>query len=410
MRLRLITQLALRDLWFDRKVSFFVISALVAVIAPLLLLFSLKFGIVSQLQQQLLNDPQNLEIKINGMQSNKVLDNAWFEQMKTNPKIKFIIPLTRSLNMLADLRKDSQHFANSIELIPTADGDPLVPNEFESISKNKKTQIILTRTLAEKLSTHLGDELILFIGRKLDGQEQREKISVQVAGILPESAFTRPAAFISLELLIAIEDYRDGFQISQFVAQPTDGNPLLKPRESFAKARIYAESLDDVSSLAQQLRLQGIDTQTQSKAIENVKAIDKVLSTLFIIIAITSIIGCILSLSGSFLANIERKRKEISLLSLFGLERDELKIYLVVQGFILASLSFFIACLFFFIGSLIINSILGQHLAQNSFVSQLLISHVIIAFLSTLFLSCLVALVGGQQATKIQPAESLRDA
>lgn len=54
---------------------------------------------------------------------------------------------------------------------------------------------------------------------------------------------------------------------------------------------------------------EGIDTQTQANAIENVKAIDRVLGTIFTIVAATSIIGCILSLSGSFLANIERKRK-----------------------------------------------------------------------------------------------------
>ena len=41
MRLKLLAKFALRDLVYDRKVSFFVIAALVAVIAPLLLLFSL---------------------------------------------------------------------------------------------------------------------------------------------------------------------------------------------------------------------------------------------------------------------------------------------------------------------------------------------------------------------------------
>ena len=87
MRLKLLAKFALRDLVYDRKVSFFVIAALVAVIAPLLLLFSLKYGVVSQLQNQLLNDPQNLEIKINGMQSNKVLDKAWFTRLQHKTKI-----------------------------------------------------------------------------------------------------------------------------------------------------------------------------------------------------------------------------------------------------------------------------------------------------------------------------------
>lgn len=100
MRVKLLCRFVLRDLIYDRKVSFFIVSALVAVIAPLLLLFSLKYGIVSQLQNQLLNDPQNLEIKINGMQSNKTLDQNWFADLRQNERVRFVIPLTRSLNML----------------------------------------------------------------------------------------------------------------------------------------------------------------------------------------------------------------------------------------------------------------------------------------------------------------------
>lgn len=406
MRLKLLCRFVLRDLIYDRKVSFFIVSALVAVIAPLMLLFSLKYGIVSQLQNQLLNDPQNLEIKINGVQSNKTLDEGWFADLKQNKHIRFVIPLTRSLNMLGDFRKDNQRFMNNVELIPTAKGDPLMP---PSLTLTDKTDVILTALLAEKLQVKTGDEVTLFFGRKLAGREERERISLRVVGVMQERYFHRAGAFISLELLIEIENYRDGFRIEQFVAQPTEGEILTVPRSTFAKARVYAATLDDVAVLAQQLREQGIDTQTQANAIENVKAIDKVLSTIFIIIAATSIIGCVLSLAGSFLANIERKRKEISLLGLFGLERDEIKIYLVIQSMILASLAFILATLFFMIGSQVINRVLGANLSADNFVSLLLPHHFMTAFIATLLLSCVVALFGGQQATKIQPAESLRE-
>lgn len=406
MRLKLLAKFALRDLVYDRKVSFFVIAALVAVIAPLLLLFSLKYGVVSQLQNQLLNDPQNLEIKINGMQSNKVLDKAWFTRLQQHDSVQFVIPLTRSLNMQGDLRKDNQRFLNNVELIPTEKGDPLIPPE---LSLPDKTSVILTALSAEKLQVKTGETVTLFFGRKLDGNEEREKIELTVAGVLDERYFQRVGAFISLELLIEIEDYRDGFQITKFVSAPTTGKPITQPRDTFAKARIYAKQLDDVAPLALALREEGIDTQTQANAIENVKAIDRVLGTIFTIVATTSIIGCMLSLSGSFLANIERKRKDISLLSLFGVERHEIKIYVVIQAIALATLSFVFACLFFLCGSLAINHVLGANLAQNSFISLLQPWHFMTAFAFTLILSVLVALFGGQQTTKIQPAESLRE-
>lgn len=406
MRLKLLCRFVVRDLIYDRKVSFFVVSALVAVIAPLLLLFSLKFGIVSQLQNQLLNDPNNLEIKINGMQSNKILDKKWFSDLQQNGRVKFIIPLTRSLNMLGDFRKDNQHFVNNVELIPTKSGDPLIPSD---IALTTKTSVILTALLAEKLKIKKGDKVTLFFGRKLEGNEEKEKIELDVVGVLQEHYFTRAGAFISLDLLIEIEDYRDGFSITQFVDRPTTGKVRETERDTFAKARIYAKGLEDVAELAQQLREQGIDTQTQANAIENVKAVDKVLGTIFIIIAATSIIGSVLSLSGSFLANIERKRKDISLLCLFGLESNEIKLYLVIQSMILAGLAFLFAVLFFLFGSVVINTVLGNNLAENHFISRLLLWHFVVAFITTLVLSCLVALFGGRRAIKIQPAESLRE-
>ena len=63
-RARLLGRLAMQDLWHDRIISFCIVSSLVAVIAPLLLLFGLRFGIVNQLQNDLANDPRNLEIRM----------------------------------------------------------------------------------------------------------------------------------------------------------------------------------------------------------------------------------------------------------------------------------------------------------------------------------------------------------
>jgi hypothetical protein len=51
----LIIRLSFADLWYDKKVSFCIIASVISVITPLLLLFSLKYGVVSQLRQQLLN-------------------------------------------------------------------------------------------------------------------------------------------------------------------------------------------------------------------------------------------------------------------------------------------------------------------------------------------------------------------
>ncbi|MGO3130659.1 MAG: ABC transporter permease, partial [Alcaligenes sp.] len=69
-------RLAWADLRFDWRISFCMVAAMVAVVAPLLLLFGLKHGVVTQLQQELLQDPRNLEVK---MLSSGSFDQAWLE-------------------------------------------------------------------------------------------------------------------------------------------------------------------------------------------------------------------------------------------------------------------------------------------------------------------------------------------
>lgn len=407
MRIGLLLNLVFKDLKHDWKVSFFVISALVAVIAPLLLLFSLKFGIVNQLQSQLLNDPNNLEIKIHGVKSNVSINKKWLEEKHKDKRIGFIIPMTRSLNMQANLRKDNKHFYNDVELIPTKANDPLIPKE---IQLSTDTDLIINEIIAQKLDAKVGDIVGLYFGRTLEGRNQMANIKMKIVGIIKESYLTRPAAFVALPLLEAIEDYRDGFKLNKYIEKPSDGSERTKPRDRYAKARIYAKSLDDVAPLAAELRKEGIDSRTQADSIESVKSIDRVLNTVFLIIALTTIVGTILSLFGSFLANIERKRKDISLLSLYGFNRLGIRFFIVLQALILATTAYICSYLLYIVSSNIMNRVLGQNLDESTFVSLLLPEHILTGYGATFAISVLVALIGAQRAVKIQPSESLREA
>lgn len=404
MRFKLLCALLLKDLWNDRKISFFIVSALVAVIAPLLLLFSLKYGIVSKLQEDLLKNPHNLEIRMEG--TNYQLNKAWLDKMKENPAVQFVIPLTRALNMQGDVRAANARYVADIDLIPTSYGDPLIPEHLPTLKEN---EVIVSMVAAERLQLNVGDEIKLFIKRKLQGNLENVAIPLNVVGILDERYFHRAGVFMTLPILLAIENYIDGYGISQFAEKPVIGK-VAPHRDSFAKARIYAKDLDSVAVLAKDLREQGISTRTQANEIANIKAINSVLSTIFIIIAMTALVGTLFSLLGSFLANIERKRKEISLLSLFGLKRQELRWYLVIQTVVLSSIAFFCAVCLYSISSLVINQVISGSLPEKTFISTLLFSHYVIAFFLITMMAVIVALIGSSQLSKVQVAEVLREA
>lgn len=395
----LLSKLASRDLFYDRKVSFCIIASLIAVIAPLLLLFSLKYGVVSQLRNQLLNDPRNLEIKIVG---NLNLSQQWFQWIESQPEVQFVIPLTRSLNTIVDLRGKNNRFIADVEILPTKQGDPVV----QHLLPNQHS-IILSALAAEKLKINIGEQIDLLATRTYENNIEKGILSFTVVDIIPETRFPRAAAFVDLNILLGIEDFRDGLQTALF---PTmQGDSPAQTRTTFARARIYAKTLDDVSPLAQKLREKNIDIRTEAKAIENVKAIDSVLETIFTVIAGTSIIGCLLSLIGAFLANIDRKRKEIAILRLLGFQATSVVSYLILQAIILSSISFILSYLFFLVGSQLFNQKLTSHLMETHFVSSLQPIHLLIAFTISFILAGIVAAIGAIRALKIQPAESLRD-
>ena len=397
----LIIRLSFADLWYDKKVSFCIIASVISVITPLLLLFSLKYGVVSQLRQQLLNDPQNLEVKIVG---NLNLDDAMFDWIRAQPETAFVIPLTRSLNTQADLIKDSSHFVNNAEIIPTASGDPLT-NDLPTIDNENK--VLLSALSAEKMQVTVGSRIKLIITRQLDGKFEKGVTELEVIGIIPENRYSRTAAFVSLNLLIAMENFYDGYQSDLFATQVGKLNP--PNHTSFARARIYANSLDSVAPLSFKLREKHIETRTQSNAIENIKAIDRVFSFIFSVIAITAGFGCILSFTGSFLSNIERKRKDIAFMRLLGFQSKNIMLYLINQAVILSCLAFLVSIILFLLGNHAFNSVLGENLISQPIVSRLQFRHLVVAFMLTMFIACIVVVIGGQRAIKIQPAESLRE-
>lgn len=402
-RFSLLAFLALKDLWHDRKVSLCIAAALVAVIAPLLLLFGLKYGVVSQLQAELLDDPRNLEIR---MVSSGRYDAAWIERLHSRPEVGFAIGMTRSLNTQADLVADRRHFVDNVEIIPTAEGDPLL----ESLRLSKSPQgssVVLSESAARRLNVDVDDKLRLFVSRRLDGQAERGQQSIVVSGILPPEAFPREAAFVALPLLIALEDFRDGYRTDSFGV--STGEVQIETETHFSRARLYAAGIDRVAELEQWLNAQHIDTTSRLAEIENVKAISHVLGLVFGVIAGAALSGCLASMLGAFLANIDRKRKDLAVLRLLGFDRPAIAGYIVLQAGTLTLVAYVVGLSLYGLGSVVFNQALATSATTGSMVCRITFMHGVTALLLALLVAFIVAAIGVLRAFSIEPAESLRE-
>lgn len=400
-RLRLLGSLALQDLWHDRKVSLCIAASLVAVIAPLLLLFGLKHGVVSQLQDELLRDPRNLEVK---MLSNGNYDMAWIERLRLRPETGFALGQTRSLNTQADLLIGMQRFVEGAEIIATEPGDPQL--NLPSLTP-VGNQVILSASAAQRLQAKVGDSVQLRALRRLEGVNERGEMTLTVLAVLDGARFGRAAGFVAPPLLLDLEHFRDGYQVSAFGV--ATGKPLGNLQPLYARARVYARNIDQVAPLEHWLNEQHIETSSRLADIDNVKAINHVLGLIFGVIAVAALIGCVASMVGAFLANIDRKRKSLAVLRLLGFKRRAVGGFVVLQALILSLAGYIGGLGFYAVGSHLFDYLLGSSQATGTFVCHITVWHGVAALLLTFLVAALVAVVGALRAINIQPAESLRE-
>ena len=400
-RLRLLTSLALQDLWHDRKVSLCIAASLVAVIAPLLLLFGLKHGVVSQLQDELLRDPRNLEVK---MLSNGNYDTAWIERLRLRPETGFALGQTRSLNTQADLLIGMQRFVEGAEIIATEPGDPQL--NLASLTP-VGNQVILSASAAQRLQAKVGDSVQLRALRRLEGVNERGEMTLTVLAVLDGARFGRAAGFVAPPLLLDLEHFRDGYQVSAFGI--ATGKPLGNLQPLYARARVYARDIDQVAPLEHWLNEQHIETSSRLADIDNVKAINHVLGLIFGVIAVAALIGCVASMVGAFLANIDRKRKSLAVLRLLGFKRRAVGSFVVLQALVLSLAGYIGGLGFYAVGSHLFDYLLGSSQATGTFVCHITVWHGVAALLLTFLVAALVAVIGALRAINIQPAESLRE-
>ena len=498
----MLLKLACSDLKKDWKVSLCVAVSILAVVCPLMLLYSLRVGILQGIEEKLVNDPQNLEIRMVG---NGSLGDDFFEWLHHDSRVAFAAPLTRSLSAVADIR-GKKRILTGAEMLPTGKGDPLLRDL--SIPE-QPGEAVLTERAASYLGAAAGDTVEIVITRTVNDRREAEKIQVKVAGIVPESLSGLKAVFLTPDFITAAERYRDGeplfipgrnvvsvstgtatekgikaesagagdakgavlssgtasalgldqgsrflviagrvkdgtlekcpFEIVLDFASPDTNAKIVLPesvmrsmdsysrggacqfsgnlkdipgatpvRHPFARARIYARSLDDVGQLSRDISAKwDIETKTKADAISRARFVRSALDYVFWLVALVSAAGMTCFLFGTFTADIERKTQTIAMLRLMGLTRKRVSLFLMAEGFILSTAAYAAACAVYFAGSMTFNAHFGAGLGDNV-VSTLGVWHIILGYAAVLSISLMASLWGAWQASIIEPGEALR--
>jgi putative ABC transport system permease protein len=402
-RLELCARLAFEDYRHEWVISGCAVLALSAVLIPLLVLFGLKYGIITNLLDPLIDNPRYREIAPIGS-GNYAPD--WFERMRAREDIAFVVPRTRSLAASIRLRAVDSDVGRiiDVELIPSDDDDPLL--DASTGAANGFSDVVLASTAAEKLSVGVGDRLEGIVARTRNDRQESERLPLTIVGIAPVTAFARDGLFVSTELIAAVEDFLDGRAVPRLGWEGAE--PRTQDR-AFASFRLYASTINDVAELRRELNDEGIEVRTSAADIELVERLDRNLSVVYWIIALIAVGGYCISFATSVWANVDRKRREFSVLRLTGFRTREIVWFPLLQAQFTAALGWAVAVLVFVTVQGTLNGLFESTIGGGQPVCRLEVSHLLAALIMTMTAALVAAIFGGSRVAQLEPSIGLRE-
>ncbi len=226
--------MAYKDLRHDARMTICLVLTVASIALPLLLFFGLKNGVVQVMRQRMINDPTYMEIILQGSVK---LNKAWFEEWSANDLVAFLVPKTRELGVSGTFQKVNEGKKIKADMQPTAKGDWLLKSYGTSIPEGDNC--ILSTSLAQKLNIQKNDSIEVFISRQRKGGGiESVSRALQVIDILPLQASGRDIAYVPLEILERMEEFRDGFGVEIYdwpgdksLAYPVFYSALLLTKE-----------------------------------------------------------------------------------------------------------------------------------------------------------------------------------
>lgn len=398
-------RLALRDWLHERSLSFCGVLALASMLAPLLVLHGVHMGVIERLRENLMRDPAVLVLIPSGG-SGAGFEEDFIRKVSDQPGCRFCIGRTR--DVASELQLSAGERRQTVTLEASAPGDPVLEDYGASSPKStpERFEIVLSSSVADRLKVAPGDTVSASLGRRLSsGQFQRRSLEFVVTGVLPPSATGMDTAFVDMNTLTAVQDFRDGVS-SDLLGFEGD----LPPAEArhFASFRAYARSLDDVEPLEEWFEAQHVSVKTRSRDIANIRSIDSTLSSVIMLIALVACAGFFAFMASTAQAAVRRKWKLMGMLRLIGFTRSSLLAYPVAQAMATGAAGSVLAFAFYGAAAHAVDMMFS---AQTGGEAICTVSPAFFAFtfLCVQLLAVLASLHAAVRASAIEPSAVIRE-
>lgn len=395
-------RMATKDLVHEWTVSAAICLTITSVAAPIAVLWGLYNGIIGEIFAELRSDPAAREIRLEATGSTRFRD-PWFAEVQNWQEVSFITPSTRYASTQVQAFDASGDHEARANLLPTGPTDPLFAEG--TPPPTSPVDAGISRPLAEALRLSPGDTVTIEITRTKGGIAETAYADLAVTHVALESAYDGDALFVTLPLLIAVEEYKDGAAAPLF---NVGGDPA-KPRNYYPDFRLYARDISDVAPLMARLAAPPHELSVTAQT-GRIKFAEELSADLQRVIGAVALLG-LLGLTGG-LWNIQwsmaaRRRRILAVLNLIGFRRWSLISLPVIQAAILGLIGAGLTALTALLFAWLINTWLGAALGTGA--ARITPEIVLAITMLILFVSIIPALVIGLYLCKLEPSDEIRE-
>ena len=397
--MRLIFDLALRDLFRQRTHLICNVAILAGVLVPLMVIFGAKNGIYDALIGRLLNDPATLRIETtgnSGFQASDVAEVAGWDQTA------FATAKTRSIFDFVNVRKDGAVAKRDAVLIPSGAGDPTLPNGLALTPE----QAVLSASLARQLDFMVGDTVQIFT--QASERKRQLMLPLTLVAILPDSALSGRSVLADITVLDLVEAFYDEYALPEYGI--TEGRDLSQRQPEFEGMRIFARDITELAELQSRVEQRfGVQTEARTAEVSGVLSLGRNLNLALILIAAVASLGLAAALVFGFWGEVSRKRQTLAALALLGISPRRLWLFPVIQALISALIGLVVSFLLFGFAGMMAERMFDSGLTKDGGLVVLGLPQGLAIIVVTLGFVCAAAYFAARSAARIDPAEVLRE-
>lgn len=397
--MKLLIDLALRDLWRQRVHLICNVAILAGVLVPLMVIFGVKNGVYDALIGQLLNDPATLRIETTG---NSHFSSEDVDEVRTWPETGYATAKTRSVFDFVNVRREGAVAKRDAVLVPSGTGDPTLPNDLTLNSGDA----VLSANLARQLDIAAGDTVQIFT--QASERKRQLMLPLNVIAVLPDARLSGRSILADITVLDLVEAFYDEYALPEHGI--TEGRDLSERVSEFEGMRVFASDLTLLANLQSRLETRfGIQTEARTGEVSGILSLGRNLNVALLLTAGVASLGLSAALIFGFWGEVARKRQTLAALALLGIGPERLWMFPVVQALVSGAAGLLVSFVLFFIAGGLAETLFDSALTREGGLVVLTLGQASVIIAATLLFVTAASFFAARSASRVDPADVLRE-